>query len=254
MKNLQNFFFSVIRQVKKREDFLIIFLRVVFFQPYGLNFDVSLGGLIATFYGQNGTRRDAIDGLILNSPYLAALKLSKTETTLINMLIRLNLSHEIEDFWYGRTIHKSSRGEWSFDLKKKPIDKIRIYGAFFSAIRSVQRSIEQGEINLSCPILVMCSNRSIKPTKQWRDEYQNGKKSFAFQSFKFSSFSSADLILDVRMIKKAASQIGSNLNIVEIIDGKHDLFLSKESSREKAFQIMFQWLENLNNEWTKTNI
>lgn len=151
-------------------------------QPHGLDFDVSLGGLIATFYGENGTRRDAIDGLILNSPYLAALKLSITETTLINMLIRLNLSHEIEDFWYGRTIHKSFQGEWNFDLKKKPIEKFRIYGPFFSAIRSAQQSIEQGEINLSCPILVMCSNRSIKPTKQWRDEYQNGNKIFCIST------------------------------------------------------------------------
>lgn len=55
-------------------------------------------------------------------------------------------------------------------------------------------------------------------------------------------------------MKQAASLIGSNITMYEISDGKHDLFLSEESVREKAFQQMFRWLEHLNHDWSKTEI
>ena len=205
-------------------------------------------------YAQHGKRRDAIDGLILNSPYLAPLNLSVTESTLVNMLMRLNRSSESDDLWYGRSIHKSARGEWEFDLKKKPIDHIRLHGAFFAALRSAHQAIDKGEYHLACPILVMCSNRSIKASKEWRDEYHSGQFCHTLFSSRSFSPSSADLMLDVRSMKQAASLIGSNMTLYEISDGKHDLFLSKESVREKAFQRMFAWLEHLNNDWTKTKI
>jgi hypothetical protein len=81
--------------------------------------------------------------------------------------------------WYGRSIHVSNKGEWNFDTNKKPIDKIRIHGAAFAAIRTAQEDLMKKGSCIKCPVLLMCSNRSIKPDKTWRDEYMEGTIIFA---------------------------------------------------------------------------
>jgi hypothetical protein len=78
--------------------------------------------------------------------------------------------------WYGRSIHSSHRGEWNFDIKKKSIEKIRLHGPTFSAIRTAQQDLMKQGSCIKCPILLMCSNRSIKPDKTWRDEYAEGTR------------------------------------------------------------------------------
>lgn len=102
------------------------------------------------------------------------------------MLIRLNVSVDLADHWYGQSIHRSGRGEWDFDLKKKPIDKVRVHGAFLNAIRPVHQAILRGEYHLQCPILFMCSDRSMKAGKEWRDEYHHGTASDRCASRSFS--------------------------------------------------------------------
>jgi alpha-beta hydrolase superfamily lysophospholipase len=137
-----------------------------------------LGGLIATFYSNSGTRRANIDAVILNSPYLASVELSPIESALIQILVRFNLSIYLDDCCYGRSLHVSQRGEWNFDVTKKSIEKVRLHGAFFSAVRMAQRDITKGNIHIPCPILLLCSNRSIKQDRQWRDEYAEGRACF----------------------------------------------------------------------------
>ncbi|UJR09210.1 hypothetical protein I4U23_013458 [Adineta vaga] len=192
----------------------------------------STGGLITSLYASTGARRADIDAVILNSPYLSALKTTYLESILTGILMKLGRSHTIEDNGYGRSIHKSSRGEWDFDLTKKPIDYIRIHGTFLSAVRIVQDDIIKRRITIQCPILFMCSHRSIKPDKIWRNEYAE-----------------ADLILDVQTMKNAASMLGPQVTIYEIENAKHDIFLSKQSVREKAFDLMFQWIQQLEDNW-----
>jgi len=80
--------------------------------------------------------------------------------------------------WYGRSIHTTHKGEWDFDVKIKPIDKIRVHGSTFSAIRAAQHDLIKKGSCIKCPILLMCSNRSIKPDKTWRDEYGEGTRIF----------------------------------------------------------------------------
>jgi hypothetical protein len=76
--------------------------------------------------------------------------------------------------WYGRSIHASSKGEWDFDCKKKPIDQVRIHGPSFAAIRLAQQQLMMKGSCIHCPVLFLCSNRSIKPDKTWRSEYEEG--------------------------------------------------------------------------------
>jgi alpha-beta hydrolase superfamily lysophospholipase len=50
-------------------------------------------------------------------------------------------------------------------------------------------------------------------------------------------------------MKHVAPMIGPQVTIYEIENAKHDIFLSKQSVRENAFQLMFQWLKHLENDW-----
>jgi hypothetical protein len=100
---------------------------------------------------------------------------------------------------------------------------------------------------IKCPILLMCSHRSIKPDKTWRDEYGEGISMFL--SLIHFLLYLADLLLNVTTMRRAASTMGSHVTIYEIENGKHDVFLSKPSVREKTFTLMFQWLKHVEDNW-----
>ena len=82
--------------------------------------------------------------------------------------------------WYSRSIHSDHRGEWNFDIKIKTVDKIRIHGPSFKAIQRAQDDLVERGSCIKCPLLLLCSNQSIKPDKTWRDEYDQGKATFQF--------------------------------------------------------------------------
>jgi alpha-beta hydrolase superfamily lysophospholipase len=50
-------------------------------------------------------------------------------------------------------------------------------------------------------------------------------------------------------MRNIAAMIGTRVTIYEIENAKHDIFLSKESVREQAFNLMFQWLQHLEADW-----
>jgi alpha-beta hydrolase superfamily lysophospholipase len=212
-----------------------------------LLFGHSTGGLIATLYTRSGSRRTDIDGLILNSPYFSPAKTTFLESILLKLLIKCRRSQDIDAGWYGRSIHLSDRGEWNFDLKIKPIEQIRLHGAFFTAVNTIQEELIKQPILIQCPILFMCSNRSIKPGKTWRDEYAEGKEKHHFHP-NLQYIYLVDLVLDVKTMQHIAATIGTQVTIHEIENAKHDIFLSKEFVREKAFHLMFYWLEHLEEE------
>jgi len=112
--------------------------------------------------------------LILNSPYFPPLELTLFESIQMKLLIAFGLATYVDAGWYGRSIHVSDRGEWNFDLKKKPIDKLRFFGKFFGAVATAQQELTEKPIPIECPILLLCSDRSIKPGKVWNNDYAEG--------------------------------------------------------------------------------
>ena len=129
------------------------------------------------------------------------------------------------------------------------MDKIRLHGSSFYAIRLAQQDLMKRGSCITCPILLMCSHRSIKPDKIWRDEYGEGKCTNPCISY-LNLFHLADLLLNVTTMRRIASTMGPSVTICEIENGKHDLFLSKPSVREKTFTVMFQWLKNEEDHWS----
>jgi len=49
--------------------------------------------------------------------------------------------------------------------------------------------------------------------------------------------------LNVDDMKKNAPKIAQNVELAEITDGMHDLFLSSKPVREKAYQVLKEFLE-----------
>ena len=152
-----------------------------------------IGGLVACVYASSGAQRQAIDAVILNSPFLAQLDTSWSDSILGDMLMKFGLSTDVPDkwdltvyeihqiiyflyhcSWYNRSIHSEHRGEWNFDTQKIPIDIVRVHGPSFKAIYSAQEDLKKKGSCIKCPILVLCSSRSIRPEKTWRDEYGEG--------------------------------------------------------------------------------
>jgi alpha-beta hydrolase superfamily lysophospholipase len=50
-------------------------------------------------------------------------------------------------------------------------------------------------------------------------------------------------------MRRAASTLGQEITFYEVENAKHDIFLSKASVREKAFNLMFRWLKHLEDDW-----
>ena len=46
-------------------------------------------------------------------------------------------------------------------------------------------------------------------------------------------------------MRRVAATIGSHITMYELENAMHDIFLSKQPVRDKAFRLMFRWLENL---------
>lgn len=148
----------------------------------------STGGLLATMYASTGPRHADIDAVILNSPYLAPVDTNIMESALLNFVIMFNISKDNEDQWYGRSLHSAHRGEWDFDTTKKSIDVIRLHGAFFAAVRAAQQDLMKNRLTVQCPVLFMCSDRSLRPEKTWRDEYAEGTPIIDFSSILRNTF------------------------------------------------------------------
>ena len=98
----------------------------------------------------------------------------------MKLLMKLHLTVNVDAGWYGRSLHVSDHGEWNFDLTKMPIDTFRLHGAFFRTVAAAQQELIKSPISIECPILLLCSDQSIKPGKTWNDDYAESKRFFFF--------------------------------------------------------------------------
>jgi alpha-beta hydrolase superfamily lysophospholipase len=192
----------------------------------------STGGLISSLYANLHRNDDSVDALILNSPFFDMNKPAWFKKTAlpITAFIGKNFpnlpSPEGLKEGYAKSLHKNHEGEWDFNLDYKPILGYKINLGWVSAIHYGQQELQKG-LNITCPILVMYSSKSVTP-----GNYHH-------------SMHAADSVLDVVDISKYADVIGKNVTKVEITDGMHDLVLSKKEVREEVFVEMTKFIEKL---------
>jgi alpha-beta hydrolase superfamily lysophospholipase len=190
----------------------------------------STGGLIASCYMNKGELKEAIAGLLLNSPFLE-LAHPKFYTQLLYGVLKplskifpngssrgVGLSQI-----YAESLHKDYKGKWEFNLDWKPINGYPIYFCWFVAIVESQRSLKKSHINV--PVLLLHSRNSLKAKEHIKE------------------VNTSDTVLNIDDMKRIGPTLGYDVSIAEIKDGMHDLFLSSEFARKKAFEEMFFWLK-----------
>ncbi len=191
----------------------------------------STGGLISSLYANIHRTDSIIDALILNSPFFDMNKPAWFKKTAlpITALVGKNFpdvpSPEGLKEGYATSLHKDHKGEWDFNLEYKPILGYKINLGWVAAIHYGQQELQKG-LNITCPVLVMYSSKSVTPGNYHQ------------------SMHTADSVLNVSDISKYADVIGNNVTKVEIKDGMHDLVLSKKNVRETVFKEMTKFIEN----------
>jgi alpha-beta hydrolase superfamily lysophospholipase len=177
----------------------------------------STGGLITSLWADS-RGSEGIDALVLNSPWLDVVEPPPVRA-LVKFLGRvaphLKIRPGLGDV-YGKSIHRDHHGEWEFDLAVKPLDGFPVLAGWIRAILLAQEKV-QGGLNVSVPVLLLHSDRSLLTLKKWSDEVM-----------------SVDAVLEVEHMRKWGPGIGSDVTLVEIPGGLHDLFLSQSPVRERA--------------------
>ena len=189
----------------------------------------STGGLITSLYMNKGKDRELVCGLILNSPFLelnmplAARIVAPAFAKIASFIAPFSKLNNAISPVYGQSVHKNYFGEWDFNLKWKPIKGFPAYFAWFVAVVDAQKQLKQ-KSSINVPILVLYSSQSLL-LKKYTPEAQT-----------------ADIVLNVKHIKKIGRKLGSNVTLKEIKNGMHDLFLSKKEVRSFVFVELFEWI------------
>ncbi len=195
----------------------------------------STGGLITPYYLNHKNGKCPVDGLILNSPFLDWNFGWMMENIILPTVafvgkIFPNLTVQgLGDHNYAYSLLKAHKGEWTFNTNwKKPLGHPKKAG-WINAIQSAQQDIQKNA-HLSCPVLVLSSDKSYPETAEWHEEYKI-----------------SDIVLDVKDIQQYGEKLGEHITYDTIIHGIHDLILSGKTYRDKAYQTIFDWIEKLTN-------
>jgi alpha-beta hydrolase superfamily lysophospholipase len=184
----------------------------------------STGALTSVIYAKDGQRRDRVARLILNSPFLdfREPRFETRSAAALGKVFPFWPRHNAVNRWYGRSLHISDRGEWSFNPAYKPLDGFPAYFGWIRAIAAAHDRVAAG-LALPQPVLVLHSDRSAGGD-QWSEEFRR-----------------ADLILDVDDMRRLGPHLGVNVAMKEIAGGVHDLVLSQQPARDAAIAAMLDF-------------
>lgn len=173
--------------------------------------------------------RSRIAGAILNSPFLELSPTGRVKDAGARSIGPLAAARPYAIVQgagldlYGRSIHREYYGEWDFNLDWKALIGRPIRAGWLAAVRRAQLRIQSG-IDLGCPVLVLTSDRSVRP-KQWTDELR-----------------AADAVLDVERITRWTPRLGRHVTAIRLQGAMHDVTLSAAPVRARAFDEMGRWI------------
>jgi alpha-beta hydrolase superfamily lysophospholipase len=125
---------------------------------------------------------------------------------------------------YGQSLHVEHRGEWTYDLKWKPLVGFPVRTGWLEAIQRGQRRLRAG-LGIDVPVLVACSTRTFRG-KVWTDDVRV-----------------TDSVLDVEHIVRWAPRLGPRVTIARFDGGMHDLTLSGKDVRIEVFRVLGRWVD-----------
>lgn len=188
----------------------------------------STGGLTTALWA-DARRPPELVGMVLNSPWFdmhGSTLLRVIGTPVINQLgarlPRFHVRRHVSGV-YARSLHRDHAGEWDFDLALKPLTSFPVYAGWLRAIRTGHALLHVG-LDVPAPVLVLSSD-----TTRWTvllDEAAH----------------SADLVLDVKQIRRWASAVGRHVTYIAVPGARHDVVLSRPEVRERAYREIDIWM------------
>lgn len=204
----------------------------------------STGGLNVTMWAAR-LHRAAIDmpespearlisklgGVILNSPWFG-LQFDPLTTALITrvfpFLARIAPSLPLPggvNPLYGRSLHSTHSGEWSYNLTFKPLHpRPKMISWLVGVVREIDR-LQSGNYSTGVPTLLLCSDKHSFKKKMGSHIYHS------------------DIILKPSQMRQFTACANKNTEIIVIPGAMHDVFLSREPIRSTAMETTAQWLK-----------
>jgi alpha-beta hydrolase superfamily lysophospholipase len=105
----------------------------------------------------------------------------------------------------------------------EPIESFTVHAGWLRAIREGHARLHRG-LELPCPVLVLSSGRSTLPQEMGEDVH------------------GTDIVLDVAQIRRWATAFGPHVTYVAVEGARHDVVLSREDPRERAYGAIGTWL------------
>ncbi len=186
----------------------------------------SMGGLVAPLW--LAERPGLVDALVLDSPWLD-LRGTWFErgplTVALDIVGRVAPRLKVSELdpWYGRALHRSTGGEWDYDLAWKPLSGFPVRAGWVRSIRAGHRRVARG-LHVEAPVLVVTSE-ATGPGDRPHDEILT-----------------TDAVLDVRDMVARAPLLGDDVTLVQQ-PGAHDLCLSPEPARTRYLRTVLDWLD-----------
>ncbi|MEE6273969.1 alpha/beta hydrolase [Georgenia sp. MJ206] len=189
----------------------------------------STGGLVAA--GWAVRHPGTVDAIVLNSPWLelnSGWFERVVATPAIHVLARWLPSMPVGrlDPGYGRFLHRTTGGEWEYELAWKPIAGFPARAAFISSVRRAQAAVARG-IDVGAPVLLCCSDRSGPPKHPSAEELER-----------------ADCVLDVAHMLARGPLLGEDVTILTVPGAVHDLALSRPEARARYESAAMAWVDS----------
>lgn len=192
----------------------------------------SQGGLIVPLYASDRPNLK-IDGLVLNSPFLEMNYSSFVRKVAVPVISFAGLFFPEISLGstgnpnYAYSMHKSKYGEWEYNTDWKTFSRPELRLHWLRAIHKGQDRIIGRGLKIKAPVLVMHGDCGIK-SEEWVDEYNH-----------------CDGVLNPELIRDVAPRIGSNVKLLEIENGQHDLLLSKLPVRTETYNSIFKFMDEV---------
>lgn len=192
----------------------------------------STGGLVLSLWADR--HPGEFDALILNSPWLE-FQLSvlgrKAFTPIVELSARLGAEDampQIDLGFYSRAQREVQTAEHPLVINEKwrPERSMPVRPGWLKAILAGHAQVALG-LEIKEPIMLMLSKRSVLHTK-WSENMK-----------------SADTVLNVSEVAKAALHLGESVTIEKIDGALHDVFLSSPEPRADAYSRMEKWLKGI---------
>ncbi|WP_156759771.1 alpha/beta hydrolase [Microbacterium karelineae] len=191
----------------------------------------STGGLTLSLWADR--HPGVASALILNSPWLEfQLPRYQRETIapLVGLQARrhpLDRAPQVDFGFYARAQQESADPDdpVEVNLDWRPDQTMPVHAGWLHAVLVGHGLVADG-LAIDAPICVLLSARSARPLR-WSDE-----------------LATADSVLTVDDVARAALKLGPVVTIVRIDGALHDVFLSRHEAREEAYRRLARWVDD----------